>query len=44
MHGVGLQEIRGIGKLRFGKDASVDTTTLVDMGVSTIYTAAVADA
>lgn len=43
-HGVGIQEIRSIGKLRFGKDASVDTTTLVDMGVSTIYTAAVADA
>lgn len=43
-HGVGLQEIRGIGKLQFGKDASVDTTTLVDQGVFTIYTAAVADA
>lgn len=44
MHGVGIQEIRGIGKLQFGKDASVDTTTEVDQGVFTIYTAAVADA
>lgn len=43
-YGVGIQEIRGIGKLQFGKDASVDTTTLVDQGVYTIYTAAVADA
>lgn len=44
MHGVAVQEIRGIGKLQFGKDATVDTTTLVDQGVFTIYTAAVADA
>lgn len=43
-HGVGIQEMRGIGKLRFGKDAAVDTTTPVDQGVYTIFTAAVADA
>lgn len=42
-HGVGLQEIRGIGKLTFGKDATVDTTNLVDQGIFTIFTAAVAD-
>lgn len=43
-HGVGLQEIRGIGKLQFGRDATADTTTLVDQGMYTIFTAAVADA
>jgi hypothetical protein len=43
-HGVGLQEIRGIGKLTFGRDASVDTSTPVDQGVYSIFTAAVADA
>jgi len=43
-HGVGIQEIRAIGKLTFGKDAAVDTTTLVDQGVFTIFSAAVADA
>lgn len=42
--GVGVEEMRGIGKLQFGKDPSVDTTTLVDQGVYTLYTAAVADA
>jgi hypothetical protein len=26
MHGVGIQEMRGIGKLRFGTDATVDDT------------------
>jgi N4-gp56 family major capsid protein len=43
-HGVGVQEIRGIGKLMFGRDPAVDTTTLVDQGVFTMFTAAVADA
>lgn len=44
VHGVGIQEIRGTGKLVFGKDATTDTTTLVDQGMLTIWTAAVADA
>lgn len=44
MHGVGIQEIRGIGKLRFGVDPTVDTTKPVDNGVFTIWTTAVADA
>ena len=43
-HGVGLQEMRGVGKLCFGKDPSVDTTTLVDQGIFTIFTASVSDA
>lgn len=41
-HGVGVQEIRGIAKLQFGTGIS-DTTALVDAGVFTIFTAAVAD-
>jgi hypothetical protein len=44
MHGVGLQEVRGIGKLRFGIDPTVDTTKPVDNGIMTIFTSAVADA
>lgn len=44
MHGVGLQEMRGIGKLRFGKDATVDQTAPVDQGIFTIFTAATGDA
>jgi N4-gp56 family major capsid protein len=44
MHGVGIQEMRGIGKLRFGTDPTVDTTKPVDAGIVTVYTAAVADA
>jgi N4-gp56 family major capsid protein len=44
MHGVGIQEMRGIGKLRFGVDPTVDTTKPVDAGIVTVYTAAVADA
>jgi N4-gp56 family major capsid protein len=43
-HGIGIQEIRGIGKLRFGTDPSVDTTKPVDSGLMTIFTTAVADA
>ena len=41
--GVGVMEMRGVGKLQFGKNASADTTDLVDNGVFTIFTAAVAD-
>jgi N4-gp56 family major capsid protein len=44
MHGVGVQEIRGVAKLRFGTDATVDQTKPVDNGVMTIWSAAVADA
>ena len=44
MHGVGIQEMRGIGKLRFGTDPTVDTTKPVDAGVVSIFTTAVADA
>jgi N4-gp56 family major capsid protein len=44
MHGVGVQEIRGIGKLRFGTDPTVDTTKPVDNGIVTFQTAATADA
>jgi len=43
-HGVGVQEMRGIGKLRFGTDAAVDQNKPVDAGVFTIWTTAVADA
>ena len=42
-HGVGIQEMRGIEKLLFGK-GSADTDDLVQHGVCTIYTAGVADA
>ena len=44
MHGVGLQEIRGIAKLRFGTDPTVDTTKPVDAGMVSVWTSAVADA
>jgi N4-gp56 family major capsid protein len=44
MHGVGIQEIRGIGKLRFGTDPTTDTTAPKDNGIMTIFTTAVADA
>lgn len=44
VHGVGLQEIRGLGKLCFGRDATTDTTTLVDQGIFTLFTSATADA
>jgi hypothetical protein len=39
-----VQEIRGVQKLRFGTDPTVDTTKPVDNGVFTIWSAAVADA
>lgn len=42
-NGVAIQEIRGIEKLLFGKGAG-DTDDLVQHGVVTVYTAAVADA
>lgn len=42
-HGVGVQEIRAVGKLEFGRDPNVDTTTLVDQGVYSIFTPAVSD-
>lgn len=44
MHGVGVQEMRGIGKLRFGTDATVDGTAPKDAGIVTIFTTAAADA
>lgn len=43
-HGVGVQEIRGIEKLMFGTSTTSDTGTLVQNGVVTVMTAAVADA
>lgn len=43
-HGVGVQEIRGIEKLMFGKDTATDTGTLVQNSVVTVFTSAVADA
>lgn len=44
MHGVGIQEIRGIEKLRWGTDGTTDKSTPKDHGIFTIITAAVADA
>ena len=43
LHGVGLQEIRGIEKLRFGTAAGADTTTPKDHGIVTAFVAAPAD-
>jgi N4-gp56 family major capsid protein len=43
LHGVGVQEIRGIEKLRFGTAAGADTTTPKDHGVATAFVAAAAD-
>ena len=42
-HGVAVREIRGIGKLVFGKDGANDTGTKVDNGVYTLFTSAPAD-
>lgn len=42
-NGVGIQEMRGIAKLQFGVGEE-DSENLVDHGVYTIFTAAVADA
>ena len=36
--------MRGIGKLRFGIDPTVDTTKPVDAGIVTVYSSATADA
>jgi N4-gp56 family major capsid protein len=44
MHGVGIQEIRGIGKLRFGTDPNTDTSTPKDNGIVTVFSSAAADA
>ena len=43
LHGVGVQEIRRVEKLRFGTDSSVDTTTPKDHGIVTGFFAAAAD-
>lgn len=43
LHGVAIQQIRGVAKLQFGKGSS-DTADLVDHGVFTVWTAGVADA
>jgi N4-gp56 family major capsid protein len=42
--GVGVQEIRGINKLRFGTHATTDTSTPVDAGIVTGFAANVGDA
>jgi N4-gp56 family major capsid protein len=43
-NGVGVSEIRGIGKLRFGSDVTTDDAKPVDQGMVTIFAAAVSDA
>jgi len=43
LHGVGVQEIRAIEKLRFGTAAGADTTTPKDHGIVTGFFAAAAD-
>jgi len=43
VHGVGVQEIRRIEKLRFGTDPSADLTTPKDHGVVTAFVAAATD-
>lgn len=43
-HGVGVQEIRGIEKLLFGTSTTTENGTLVQNGVVTVFTSAVADA
>jgi N4-gp56 family major capsid protein len=42
--GVGVQEIRGVAKLRFGVDPTVDQTKPVDNGIVTVWSAAEPDA
>lgn len=44
MHGVGVEEIRGVQKLRFGTDPTVDTTKPVDNGMMTVWVSTPADA
>lgn len=41
---IGIEEIRGVAKLRFGTDATVDTTTPKDFGMVTGWFAAEPDA
>ena len=43
LHGVGVQEIRTVQKLRFGTDPVTETTTLRDHGMVTAFVAAAAD-
>ena len=43
LHGVGVQEIRGIEKLRFGTVAGADTTTPKDHGIVTAFVSAPSD-
>ena len=43
LHGVGVQEIRRIEKLRFGTAAGADTTTPKDHGIVTAFVGAAAD-
>lgn len=43
LHGVGVQEIRRVEKLRFGTAAGADTTTPKDHGIATAFFAAAAD-
>lgn len=43
VHGVGIQEMRGLCKLQFGRDPAVDTATPVDNGIMTIFTSAPPD-
>jgi len=43
LHGVGVQEIRAVEKLRFGTAAGADTTTPKDHGIVTGFFAAAAD-
>jgi N4-gp56 family major capsid protein len=44
MHGTGIQEMRGIGKLRFGTDVTTDDAKPIDQGVFTMWTASIGDA
>lgn len=44
MRGAGVEEMRGIDKLRFGRDPTVDTSTPIDQGIVTLFNAAVPDA
>lgn len=43
LHGAGVQEIRGIEKLRFGTAAGADTTTPKDHGIFTAFVSALSD-
>lgn len=43
LHGVGVQEIRGIEKLRFGTAAGADTTTPKDHGMVTAFVSGPSD-